>query len=278
MKLITFRYGGESRVGLLREKIHVLDIQDMQALIERGLKEIETLITEEISPEEVELLAPIERPRQDVICLGMNYLDHEKESAAFDGRAFEKKKDNVYFSKRVNYAPGPGAVIPSHKEITQCLDYEAELALILGEDLRSCTPEEGVRAIFGYTILNDITGRDIQRRHMQFYAGKSLEGSCPMGPWIVTADELPGEPDLRIQTYVNGELRQDSRTSLFLSGIGEILQELSSYMTLSRGTIIATGTPAGVGMGFTPPKYLKTGDEVRCVIEGIGELVTIIGD
>ncbi len=278
MKLASFEYNGRVHVGIIEDKVHVLDVPDMQALIERGLRDLESMIIKTLELEEIRLLAPIIHPKQDIICLGMNYLDHEKESAAFDGKTFEKKSDNVYFSKRVNRAPGTGETIPSHRDITKALDYEVELALILGEDLYKAKKEECYQAIFGYTILNDITGRDIQRRHLQFYAGKSLEDSCPMGPWIVTADELPGEPDLQVRTFVNGELRQESRTSMLLANVGDILEELSAYMVLKKGTIIATGTPAGVGMGFTPPKYLQPGDEVRCDIEGIGELVTLIGE
>jgi len=278
VKLASVEYNGKTLVGIIEDKVRILDVPDMHSLIERGLRDLESIEVRTLELDDVKILAPIVHPKQDIICLGMNYLDHEKESAAFDGKTFEKKSDNVYFSKRVNRAPGPGATIPSHRDITECLDYEVELAVILGEDLYKAAKEQTYQAIFGYTILNDITARDIQRRHLQFYAGKSLEDSCPMGPWIVTADEFSEEPDLRIRTFVNGELRQESRTSLLLSNIGEILEELSSYMLLKKGTIIATGTPAGVGMGFTPPKYLKPGDEVRCEIEGIGELTTFIGD
>lgn len=277
MKLATFNHNGRQYVGIIDEKVHVLDVADMCALIDRGVDDISSIVTHSLERAEIELLAPIVHPRQDIICLGMNYLDHEKEAADFGGKAFEKKNDNVYFSKRVNRACATGETIPSHNDVTRCLDYETELAVILGEDLYKARKEDCYRAIFGYTILNDITARDIQSRHMQFYAGKSLEDSCPIGPWIVTADEFDQEPDLALRTFVNGQRRQDSRTSLLISGIGDILEELSGYMMLKKGTIIATGTPAGVGMGFTPPKYLKPGDEIISEIEGIGELVVRIG-
>ena len=177
-----------------------------------------------------------------------------------------------YFSKRVNRATDPGDGIPSHKELTSQLDYEAELAVILKKDAKDVALEDVEDYIFGYTIMNDVSAREVQTAHRQWYFGKSLDGFTPLGPWIVTADSVEFPPKLRIQSRVNGELRQDSNTEQFIHGIAEVVSELSRGMTLKAGTIIATGTPAGVGMGFDPPRFLKPGDVVECVIEGIGTL------
>jgi 2-keto-4-pentenoate hydratase/2-oxohepta-3-ene-1,7-dioic acid hydratase in catechol pathway len=152
------------------------------------------------------------------------------------------------------------------------LDYEAELAVIIGRTARNLSAAEAPAHIFGYTVLNDVSARDLQTAHKQWYFGKSLDGFTPMGPCIVTADEISFPPRLAIRSYVNGELRQNSTTDLLITGIADILAELSSGITLLPGTILATGTPAGVGMGFDPPKFLRPGDVVECEIEGIGTL------
>ena len=222
---------------------------------------------------EVELLAPIPRPRQDVICLGMNYLDHAREAAQYDAGAFEKEKPvAVYFSKRVTEAVAPEGFIESHTDLVERLDYESELAVILGKTARNIRGEDAGDYIFGYTILNDVSARDVQTGHKQWYFGKSLDGFTPIGPCIVTADEITYPPALDISAAVNGETRQHSNTALFITSIGQALEELSRGMTLLPGTILSTGTPAGVGMGFDPPKFLKPGDVVECTVQGIGTL------
>ncbi len=227
--------------------------------------------------EEVKILAPILEPRQDIICLGINYMAHAEESARYRGKEFDGKRPYaVYFSKRVNRTTGDGENIPSHRDITDRLDYEVELAVILGKDAYKVSEENARDYIFGYTILNDVSARDIQNRHQQWYYGKSLEGFCPMGPCIVTADEIPWPPKLSVRSYVNGELRQDSNTELLIFGIDHIISELSQGMCLKAGTIISTGTPAGAGLGFDPPRFLKPGDEVVCEIEGIGRLRNVV--
>ena len=222
---------------------------------------------------EAELLAPIPRPRQDVVCLGMNYRAHEEESARYNADAFTKETPAaVYFSKRVSEAGRPGGVIPRHAGLTDRLDYEAELAVVLGRAARDVKAADAAEYIFGYTVLNDVSARDLQTGHKQWYFGKSLDGFTPMGPVLVTADEITWPPALEITCRVNGELRQESNTSLLITPIGQILEELTAGMTLLPGTIIATGTPAGVGMGFDPPRFLQSGDTVECAIEGIGVL------
>ena len=283
MKLVTYRENGAEKVGALTKDgaaIVPLSVPDMNTLIETmPLSALSSAVTAaedsgvSVALADVELLSPIPRPRQDVLCLGMNYKAHAAEAAQYDAGAFTKEKPvAVYFSKRVSEAVAPGGAIQSHRELVERLDYEVELAVILGKTAKHVKAAEAGDYIFGYTILNDVSARDIQTGHKQWYFGKSLDGFTPMGPCIVTADEIAFPPALAISSSVNGELRQSSNTSLFLNSIQEVLEELTAAMTLLPGTIIATGTPAGVGMGFDPPKFLKPGDVVTCAIEGIGTL------
>lgn len=276
MKLITCLYKGEERVGALTENgVAFLPCPDMNTLIET-LPPAALAVASKDQPvplEDVTLLAPIPRPRQDVICLGMNYRDHEREAAQYDAEAFTKDRPAaVYFSKRVSRAGDPEGTIPRYESLVERLDYEAELAVIIGKAARDVRAEDAGDYIFGYTVLNDVSARDLQTGHKQWYFGKSLDGFTPMGPCILTADETAFPPALDISCAVNGQERQRSNTSLLIHGIAEIIQELSAGMTLLPGTIIATGTPAGVGLGFDPPKFLKAGDVVECAIQGIGTL------
>ena len=288
MKLVTYRENGAEKVGALTKDgtaILPLPVPDMNTLIETmTLSQLSSAVTAaegsgaSVALADVELLAPIPRPRQDVLCLGMNYKAHASEAAKYDADAFTKEKPAaVYFSKRVSEAVAPGGVIQSHQDLVERLDYEVELAVILGKTAKHVKAAEAGDYIFGYTVLNDISARDVQTGHKQWYFGKSLDGFTPMGPCIVTADELAFPPALGISSTVNGEPRQDSNTSLFLNSIQDVLEELTAGMTLLPGTIIATGTPAGVGMGFDPPKFLKPGDTVSCTIEGIGTLTNPVG-
>ena len=283
MKLVTYLENGTEKVGALTadgSAIVPLPVPDMNTLIETmPLSALSSAVTAaedsgvSVALADVELLSPIPRPRQDVLCLGMNYKAHAAEAAQYDAGAFTKEKPvAVYFSKRVSEAVAPGGAIQSHRELVERLDYEVELAVILGKTAKHVKAAEAGDYIFGYTILNDVSARDVQTGHKQWYFGKSLDGFTPMGPCIVTADEIAFPPALAISSSVNGELRQSSNTSLFLNSIQEVLEELTAAMTLLPGTIIATGTPAGVGMGFDPPKFLKPGDVVTCAIEGIGTL------
>ena len=225
---------------------------------------------------DVTLLSPIPHPRQDVICLGINYSEHAKEAESFDKEAFSKDRpDPIFFSKRVSYSQGTGDVIPMHEDICDSLDYEAELGVVIGRQASKVRAEDALDYIFGYTVINDVSARNLQTRHKQWYFGKSLDGFTPMGPCIVSKDEFDGIPALPIKTYVNGELRQSSNTANLITGIPEIIEILSAGMTLEPGTVIATGTPSGVAMGMDPPSFLKDGDEVICEIEGIGRLVNI---
>lgn len=227
--------------------------------------------------EAVTLESPIPAPAQDVICLGINYMAHSDEAEKYSAAAFATKhEDAIYFSKRVTRAVPDGGPIEAHTDLVKKLDYECELAVVLGRDARDVPAGQTRDYIFGYTILNDVSARDVQTAHKQWYFGKSLDGFTPMGPVLVTADEIAYPPALEITSRVNGELRQKSNTALLITSIGQILEELTGGMTLLPGTIIATGTPAGVGMGFDPPRFLQSGDTVECAIEGIGTLCSTV--
>ncbi len=292
MKLVTFEVERRVRVGVISrdgEWVYPIESADMEykTMLEavKNLGESEKQMLEYISGKEpysirgaarlneIKLLAPIPVPEQDIICLGINYMAHAEESARFKQEDFGGERPfAVYFSKRVNEAVADGEPIPSHADLVDSLDYEAELAVVIGKDAKDVKPEDVKDYIFGYTILNDVSARNVQTRHKQWYFGKSLDGFTPMGPCILTVDSVPYPPCLQVQSYVNGELRQDSNTKLLIFGLDHVVSELSRGMTLKAGTIISTGTPAGVGMGFTPPKFLKSGDVVTCRIEGIGEI------
>lgn len=227
--------------------------------------------------EQVEKQPPIKYPKQDIICLGINYMEHAVESARYKEEAFGGERPfAVYFSKRVSKAVADGGFIDGHFDIVDSLDYEAELAVIIGKDAKNVPKENAFDYVFGYTIINDISARNLQTAHKQWYFGKGLDDFTPMGPYIVTKDEFDTPPHLNIKSYVNNELRQDSNTKLLIFDIAHVISELSMGMTLKAGTIISMGTPAGAGMGFTPPKFLKSGDTVTCEIEGIGTLTNIV--
>ena len=273
MKFVTYLLDGAERVGALSQDeaaVYPLPCRDMLELIEHGPRMEEA--GEAIPLSAVKLLAPIPRPRQDVICLGINYKAHADEAEQYSTEFKKERPIPIYFSKRVTEAVGPEGFIESHPGLVERLDYEAELALIIGKTARNVPAEQAADYIFGYTILNDVSARVLQTSHKQWYFGKSLDGFTPIGPCIVTADEISFPPKLKISACVNGEKRQDSTTDLLITGIADIIAELSSGMTLLPGTIIATGTPSGVGMGFDPPKFLKSGDIVECEIEKIGTL------
>jgi len=292
MKLVTYEIGKKEMLGVLSvdeewilpfaafdmeyktmlEAVKNMSGSELQLLNHAAGRDAD-LIRGAVCVSEVNLLAPIPQPRQDIICLGINYMEHAAESARFKKEEFDGERPYaVYFSKRVNQALASGSAIPRHLDIVDSLDYEAELAVIIGQDAWRVKPEEVRDYLFGYTILNDVSARNIQNRHQQWYFGKSLDGFAPMGPCILTAESVLYPPKLKVQSYVNGELRQNSNTGQLIFDIDHIISELSQGMSLKAGTIISTGTPAGVGMGFDPPRFLKSGDVVECRIEGIGSL------
>lgn len=289
MRLITYKKDGIVKLGVLSANNGVIDIsttgidkKDMNDLI-ITLTHTERQILEDLSSksggepyESIEKLPPILSPLQDIICLGINYMEHAKESYRFKKIEFDGKREfPVYFGKRANYILGDGAKFPSHSNITQTLDYEVELALIIGKDTYNVSIKDALEYVFGYTILNDISSRDIQNRYKQWYYGKSLDGSTLMGPWIETNLDIS---NLKICSRINGELRQNANTADMIFDAAYVISDLSAGMTLKAGTIISLGTPSGVGMGFTPPKYLKKDDIVECEIEGIGILKNIVGE
>lgn len=296
MKLVTFQVEQKVRVGVLSKdeswvfpiEAFGMEYKTMQALIKEACEsEVQLLehasgqdpysVRGAVARSEVVMMAPIPNPEQDVVCLGLNYMDHAAESARFRNKEFDGQRPHaVYFSKRVNQATGDGGAIPAHGDIVDSLDYEAEFAVIIGKDATNVAPEEVRNYIFGYTIMNDVSARNIQNRHRQWYFGKSLDGFAPMGPCIMTTDALPYPPKVQIQSYVNGELRQNSNTELLIFDIDYVVSELSKGMTLKAGTIISTGTPAGVGIGFNPPRFLRVGDVVECRVEGIGSLTNVV--
>lgn len=222
------------------------------------------------------LRAPIPRPAKNVFCVGRNYIEHVAEGDRAAGRETEVPKDPQFFTKPPTAVIGPDETVPSYAAITRVLDYEVELALIIGRPGADIPAARAFAHIFGYTVANDITARDLQRRHGQWFKGKGLDRSCPLGPWIIPADEIASPPDLRISLRVNGETRQDSRTSQLIFDIPTIIATLSQGLTFETGDIIATGTPSGVGYAMTPPRVLAPGDVIEATVEGIGTLTTTI--
>lgn len=228
------------------------------------------------------LLAPIPFPRRNVFCLGWNYAEHRRESAAArggPGAAEAKLPDRpIFFTKATTSVAGPGQPIPLHPSVTSQMDWEVELGVVLAQGGADIPEGEALGRVFGYTVINDVSARDVQVAHgKQFFKGKSLDGTCPMGPWIVTADEIPDPQALRIACRVNGVEKQAGHTSDMIFGVATTLDWLSRGMTLLPGDIIATGTPSGVGFARNPPEFLKAGDLVQCEVEGIGVLENRVG-
>lgn len=292
MKLVTYRYEEKVSIGVMTEDLTAvipmstlgITAKDMNELIDTVtpeqmacLKSAAAAGTGAIPFDQVEHLAPIPVPKQDILCLGINYMEHAVESARYKKEEFNGERPfPVYFSKRVNECTPDGGIIDGHFELQETLDYEVELGVILGKTAKNVKREDAMDYVFGYTIVNDVSARMLQGRHKQFYFAKSLDTFTCMGPWIVTADEFDGVPDLCIQSRINGELRQNSRTSRMIFDIPYVIEEQSAGVTLKSGTVIATGTPSGVGMGFTPPKWMKSGDVVECTIEKIGTLTNTV--
>lgn len=276
MRLRTFKHNNNVKVGIVKDNfVYTLPFNSMNELIDsnKSTQELLDLVSDKINVEETETLAPIPNPKQDIICLGINYMAHAEESARYKKEAFGGDRPfAVYFSKRANECVATEGNIPSYPELVDSLDYECELAVIIGKNAKNVSEENAFDYVFGYTILNDVSARNLQTRHKQWYFGKSLDGFCPMGPDIITEDEFDRPPVLTIQSYINGELRQNSNTGLLIFDIPHVISELSQGTTLKAGTIISMGTPAGVGMGFQPPKFLKKGDVIECRIEKIGRL------
>jgi 2-keto-4-pentenoate hydratase/2-oxohepta-3-ene-1,7-dioic acid hydratase in catechol pathway len=222
------------------------------------------------------LAAPVGPLSKNIICVGKNYYDHAHE---FAGSGFDQSGDRqnvpdepVVFTKAVSSLADPGAPIPASSDPTHSVDYEGELGVVIGRRCRNVRREDALAQVFGYTIVNDVTARTVQQRHKQWFLGKSLDGFCPVGPVLVTADAFGPPDEQELATFVNGERRQFARLRDMIFDVPRFIETVTAYVTLEPGDLLATGTPAGVGIGFSPPRYLKPGDEVRVSITGIGEL------
>lgn len=286
MRFLTYRRRSDdvNRLGILLNE-RVLDVETldtgiasdraltMQDLIQHG--SMGHLRALSVSPSEaglplgdVLLCAPIPFPRFNPICLGRNYAEHAAEQARAYG---EDVAPPTFFTKAVTTVTGPYDDIPFPAQVSEQIDWEVELAAVIGRQARKVAREEALEYVFGYTVLNDVTARDLQRDFGgQYFYGKSLDGFCPMGPWIVTADEIPDPQKLTLRLRVNGQLKQEASTTDMIHSLAETLEILTRAITLLPGQIIATGTPAGVGNARTPPEYLRPGDVVESEIEGIG--------
>ena len=288
MRLVTFKHAGrlEQRAGALREDGGIVDLAAADPLLEGGILALvaaEPALLERAraaaegaqAAEGAVLCAPIPRPAKNIFCVGKNYREHAAEFAGsgFDATAKEVVPEApVVFSKPPTSVIGPGEPIPSRLDPTDSTDYEGELAVVIGRAGRGIRKADALGHVFGYTIVNDVTARTLQHKHRQWILGKGLDGFCPMGPAILTADEVPDPAALRVTTHVNGEKRQDAPVSDLIFDIPTLIEVISAGITLEPGDVIATGTPAGVGIGFDPPRFLKPGDTVRIEVPGIGVL------
>lgn len=246
-------------------------LSDIGALIEQA--EAGAFATARHQASAATPLAPIPQPRKNVFCVGRNYAEHIAESGRAQKTSIDVTSYPVFFTKPMTAVIGHGAAVPIFEHVSSAIDYEVELAVVIGKAGRDIPAEQAYEHVFGYTILNDITARDIQRQHGgQYFRGKGLDGSCPIGPAIITKDEIADPQSLSIGLSVNGEQRQSGNTAAMIFDIPTIIASLSKGITLEPGDIIATGTPSGVGYAMTPPRYLADGDVVVCEVEGIGRL------
>lgn len=286
MNFIRFEYRGKIKSGVIideklypLEKIFGCDIELINFIKTFKEEDIE-LIRSRVEKEEalevrnVRILAPFEEPRRNVICLGKNYLEHvtECDTGGID-KNLGRPAHPIYFSKMVNRFVAPDKAVKLHEGLTEALDYEGELAVIIGKECKNISPQEVEECIFGYTILNDVSARDLQKQHSQWLRGKSLDDTTAFGPSILYREDTSFPPKLKIETRINGEVRQRNYTDNLIFDIAYCISQLSKGTTLKKGDIIATGTPAGVGMGFDPPKVLKDGDIIEIEIEKIGKLI-----
>ncbi len=280
MRIATFQFNGQRQVGIvsadgLAIKPLSLSPEQLQmgalALIMSPELAKPAPDAPELAVADVKLEAPIPSPRRNIFCVGRNYHAHAKE---LSGSVFKNNNANteawpIVFTKVPECVVGPYDDVRLPGEASQQIDYESELAVVIGTGGKNIPRSNAMRHVFGYTIVNDVTARDVQMRHQQWDLGKSFDTFCPMGPWLVTADELDGTRT-RVRGWVNGEIRQDGRTEDLIFDIPSLIETCSRGITLYPGDIIATGTPAGVGMGLNPPRYLQSGDVVRIEIDGLG--------
>ncbi len=281
MRYVTYeRHGGNGgpAVAILdMDSNRLIDSQtldwpaDMITLIKQGGT---TEVPNEtgIALDRVTLLAPILKPPKNVICIGRNYREHVSEGARANNTEDKPPELPVFFTKAHTCIIGPEQEITFNPKVSDKIDWEAELGVIIGRQGRDISEDDALDYVFGYTCINDVTARDLQRSHTQWFKGKSLDTFCPMGPWIVSADEVGDPQNLQIQLRVNGETKQESNTKEMIFNIRQIIASISAGFTLEPGDVIATGTPSGVGFARTPPEFLKDGDIVEVEIEKIGIL------
>lgn len=283
MKVATYRWGNRRHVGVLSDDLAELTPlalgkhgEDLGALalidlVAQGAP-LPAPSGTRLPLSAVTLEAPIPRPRRNIFCVGRNYREHARElsGSVFDA---DPKEDGwpIVFSKLPESVIGPGEAIRLPRDISAQIDYEAELAVVIGRGGINIPAARAMEHVWGYTIVNDVTARDVQMRHRQWYLGKSFDTFCPMGPWLVSADELD-LAQARLRCRVDGELRQDARTRDLIFDVPALIETCSRGITLQPGDIIATGTPAGVGMGMDPPRFLAAGSVVRIEVDGLGVL------
>jgi len=275
MRYVRCHYRGRNRTGVLRNDAVALypeRFADLTAVIALHPVERRDLVTDEsASVAEVRLLAPLTPPK-NVMCIGRNYADHAAEIARARQTDEKLPEFPVVFTKAHTAICGPDDVVRLDPAISAQYDYEAELAVVVGRRCRDVAEADALDVVFGYTCMNDVTARDVQKAHQQWFKGKSLDGTCPLGPWIVDAGEIPDPQALRIEMRVNGERRQSASTGKMIFSVSRLIATLSRGMTLEPGDVIATGTPEGVGIGMDPPRFLADGDELEVEIERIGVL------
>jgi 2-keto-4-pentenoate hydratase/2-oxohepta-3-ene-1,7-dioic acid hydratase in catechol pathway len=286
LRIATFQLNGQRQVGVVAEDgqtVTPLKLEagqartGVQAVIELGgdlgqlAGRLNSLLLQPVPIDDVKLEAPLPIPRRNIFCVGRNYHAHAKELSAsvFKDNSANPESWPIIFTKVPECVVGPTDDVLLPTGISEQIDYESELAIVIGTGGRNIARADALKHVFGYTIINDVTARDVQMRHQQWDLGKSFDTFCPMGPWIVTADELDGT-NTRVRGWVNGELRQDAQTTDLIFDIPTLIETCSRGITLYPGDVIATGTAAGVGMGMKPPRYLKAGDVVRIEIDSLG--------
>ncbi|MGA0033398.1 MAG: fumarylacetoacetate hydrolase family protein [Burkholderiales bacterium] len=302
MKLVTYSASkrGPAKIGVIAADGSIIDLEaaakkarvklpfgasDMVALISAGKsglalvkKAVSGLKTGHHKMNKVTLHAPIPRPRKNVFCVGWNYVEHFEEGAKARPHVAELPKHPAFFSKQPLCVNGPYSEIPRHAGVTEKLDWEVELALVISKRGSNISEADAYKHIYGYMIANDVSAREVQRQHgQQWFKGKSLDGHLPMGPWLTTADEVKDPQKLRITCRLNGVTKQDSNTSYMYFKIPRLIAELSAGLTLEPGDLFLSGTPAGVGHARTPPEFMQTGDVLETEVEGLGLLRNTIG-
>jgi 2-keto-4-pentenoate hydratase/2-oxohepta-3-ene-1,7-dioic acid hydratase in catechol pathway len=287
MMLVSFRRGEALQPGALVDG-HVADLSAAAASLldiissnhEQNWLDQAVRKAPRLPIGSAQLVAPIPLPRRNIFCIGKNYAAHAREfqQSGFDATSSGQDVPTapVVFTKAPSSVIGPEAAILANLDPTNSVDYEGELGVVIGRGGRGISRTDAMDHVFGYTIINDVTARTLQHKHKQWFLGKSIDSFCPMGPTLVTADEIPDPTRLKLETRVNGELRQNAVVSDLIFEISTLIETISRGITLMPGDIIATGTPEGVGIGFTPPKYLKSGDTVAITIDPIGTLTNAV--